>query len=150
MYKFGLTWQRTLEYAACLSRIMVTKLNGITQEVNRRLAMHKFATNVFAGLFRNTFVRQMILQTARFNIKETRRTNDNPKPSRRRTSELSPVWSTVVLLISMVSQAKIWLNRFATDFVVLQIRHGLLFKITCTVLSNTYDVFKNAATLTIG
>lgn len=128
---FGLTWQRSLEYAACSSRIMVTKLNGITQAVNRRLAIHKFATNVFAALFRNTLVRQMIVQTERFNITETRRTNDNPKPSRRRTCELSPVRSTVVLLISMVSQAKLWLIRFATDFVVLQIRYGLLFKITC-------------------
>ena len=92
--------------------MMVAKLNGITQTVKRRLAIHKFATNVLAGLFRNTFVRQIVVQTARFNIKENRRTNDNPMPSRRRTCELSPVRFTVVLLISMVLKA----NKMAYSF----------------------------------
>ena len=97
---------------------MVAKLNGITQAVKRRLAIHKFATNVLAALFRNTFVRQIIVQTAKFNIKETRRTNDNPMPSKRRTCELSPV---VVLLTSMVLRpGEKMAYSFCSDLVVLR------------------------------
>lgn len=109
--------------------MMVARLNGITQAVKRTLAIHKFATNVLAGLFRNTFVRQIIVQTVRFNIKESRRTNDNPMPSRRRTCELRPVRFNVVLLISMVLKANKMVYSFR-DFVVLQIRYGLLLKVT--------------------
>ena len=78
---------------------MVTKLNGITQAVSSRLAMHKLATNVFAGLSRNDFVRQMIAQTERFNSSETKRTSVKPKPSRRRTCDPSP--SAAELLTSI-------------------------------------------------
>ena len=78
---------------------MVARLNGITQAVNSRLAMHKLATNVFAGLLRNSFVLQMITQTDRFNIRERSRTNDNPKPSRRRICAPRPM---VVVLLNIL------------------------------------------------
>lgn len=70
---------------------MVARLNGITQTVSSKLAIHKFATNVLAGLFRNTFVLQMITHTDTFNVRDTRRTTVKPKPSKRRACAPIPV-----------------------------------------------------------